>query len=68
MLKKPGDATFAPGEGKAYVNIDYSNYASVDPSSLTLTANGFDADVVLLSIKYSRKHGIARKGTAEITA
>ncbi len=46
-FKVAGDATFAPGEGKAYVNIDYSNYASVDPSALTLTANGFDVDVSL---------------------
>ena len=46
-FKVAGDATFAPGEGKAYVNVDYSNFASVDPSSLTLTAVGYDVDVSL---------------------
>ena len=46
-FKVAGDATFAPGEGKTYVNVDYSGYGTVDPTTFTLTANGFDVDVSL---------------------
>ena len=46
-FKVVGDAKFAPGEGKAYVNIDYSGFGSVDPASLTITPDGFDVGVSL---------------------
>lgn len=41
------DVKFAPGEGKAYVNVDYSGYGKVDPASLTITPSGFDVGVSL---------------------
>lgn len=41
------DVKFAPGEGKAYVKIDYSGYGNVDPASLTITPDGFDVGVSL---------------------
>ena len=71
-FKIAGDATFAPGEGKTYVNVDYSGYGTVDPTTFTLTANGFDVDVSLgfpfqLNIQESMVSP-AKKGTAEITA
>ena len=70
-FKVAGDASFAPGEGKAYVNIDYSNFASVDPYTLTLTANGYDVDVSLgfpfqLHIQEDMLSP-SKKGTASIT-
>lgn len=71
-FKVAGDATFEPGEGKAYVNVDYSGYSNVDPSDLTLSANGFDVDVSLgfpftLTIQEDLLSP-SNKGEAKITA
>ena len=46
-FKVVGDAKFAAGEGKSYVNIDYSGFGNVDPASLTITPDGFDVGVSL---------------------
>lgn len=46
-FKVAGDVKFAPGESKTYVNVDYSGYGSVDPTSLTITPDGYDVGVSL---------------------
>ena len=70
-FKVAGDVSFAPGEGKAYVNVDYSGYSNVDPNTLTLTANGFDVDVSLgFPFKLTIQEGLlspSNKGTTTIT-
>ena len=71
-FKVAGDVTFSSGEGKAYVNIDYSNFASVDPATLTITPDGFDVGVSLgFPFKLTIQDGMlspSKKGAANITA
>lgn len=71
-FKVAGDVTFAPGEGKAYVNIDYSNFATVDPATLTITPDGFDVGVSLgFPFSLAIQDGMlspSKKGKATITA
>lgn len=40
-------ATFSAGSGKTYVNVNFTNLASIDPSTLSISANGLDVNVGL---------------------
>jgi hypothetical protein len=42
-----GNAQFTAGSAKTYVEITYTNLASIDPSTLSVSANGMDVNVGL---------------------
>lgn len=44
---KAGQAQFPAGSGKTYVEVTYSNLASIDPSTLSVSASGMDVNVGL---------------------
>ncbi len=71
-FKVVGDAKFASGEGKTYVNVDYSKFGTVDPSSLTITPDGFDVGVSLgFPFVLTLQEGMvspSNKGKTDVTA
>jgi len=42
-----GQAQFSAGSGKTYIDVTYTNLASIDPSTLSISAAGLDVNVGL---------------------
>lgn len=47
VFKISSPVTFAQGDGKTYVNVQYSNLSTIDPSSLSIIPVGYDVNVGL---------------------
>lgn len=71
-FKVVADVEFTSGESKAYVNVDYSNFGSVDPTTFTIIPDGFDVGVGLgFPFKLNIQESLlspTKRGTVNITA